>query len=198
MGEWLDEITKDFGRLKRVRWLASRFRAISVLTNCYKVRCFHLEKCFKLWGYYKFCKSKRFGSKNLNPKICGLPTFPTLPKISLVFQNDNLCVCSVELYIEENNASLEELLVVPGESFHKLCNQVITDKDGAVTYKEVALTLIPHVRNKQEMLECFENFNGNFNRLMGGMKNYIKQRFATFNEPPLLFLQVLLLLNVSF
>ena len=28
-GEQLDKIMKEFGRLKRVRWLASRFRAIS-------------------------------------------------------------------------------------------------------------------------------------------------------------------------
>ena len=38
--------------------------------------------------------------------------------------------------------------MVPGESFCKLCNQVITDEDGAITYKEVALTLIPHTRNQ--------------------------------------------------
>ena len=67
--------------------------------------------------------------------------------MSLVFQTDSLCVCFVPRYMKENIASLEELQVVPGESFHKLCNQLITDKYGVMTYKEVALMLIPCTRN---------------------------------------------------
>ena len=43
LGEQLDEITKEFGQLKRVRWLASRFRAMSMLANNYKLLCFHLQ-----------------------------------------------------------------------------------------------------------------------------------------------------------
>ena len=94
-------------------------------------------------------------------------------------------VCSIPCYREENIASLEELQVVPGESFHKLCTQVITDEYGAVTSKEVALTLIPQTRNQvRNATECFENFHDNFN-LMRDMINYIKQRFATFKAPPL-------------
>ena len=77
-----------------------------------------------------------------------LPTSDFRRKTSLVFQTDNLCVCSVPRYTEENIASLEELQVLPGESFRKLCNQVITNEDGAITYKEVALTLIPRTRNQ--------------------------------------------------
>ena len=77
-GEQLDEITKKFGGLKRVRWLASLFRAMSMLAKCHQT------------------------------------------KMSLVFQTDNLCVCSVPHYIEENIASLEELQVVPEENFRKL------------------------------------------------------------------------------
>ena len=105
--------------------------------------------------------------------------------MSLVFQTDNLCVCSVTRYTEENIASLEELQVVPGESLRKLCNQVITHEYGAVTYKEVALTLISHTRNQENVTECFEDFYNNFAHLMGDIINYIKQRFATFKESPL-------------
>ena len=71
-----------------------------------------------------------------------------------------------------------------GESFCKLCNQVIIDEDGAITYKEVALTLIPRTRNQaRNATECFEDFYENFNQLMGDIKNYIKQRSVTFKEP---------------
>ena len=42
-GKQLDETTKEFGGLKCIRWLASRFRAISMLANNYKVLCFHLQ-----------------------------------------------------------------------------------------------------------------------------------------------------------
>ena len=76
--------------------------------------------------------------------------------------------------------------MVSGESFRKLCNQVIIDEYGAVTYKEVALTLIPRTRNQaRNATGCFEDFHNSFNHLMGDMINYIKQRFATFKEPPL-------------
>ena len=44
LGKQLDEITKEFGGLRQVRWLASRSRAISLLANNYKVLCFHLQK----------------------------------------------------------------------------------------------------------------------------------------------------------
>ena len=110
----------------------------------------------------------------------------TLRKMPLVFQTDSLCVCSVPRYIEENIASFEELQVVPGESFRKLCNQVIIDEYGAVTYKEVALTLIPRTGNQaRNATGCLEDYHDSFNHLMGDMINYIKQRFATFKEPPL-------------
>ena len=52
-----------------------------------------------------------------------MDVLPTLRKVSSVFQTGNWCICSVPCYIEES-----ELQVMPGESFHKLCNQVITDE----------------------------------------------------------------------
>ena len=81
---------------------------------------------------------------------------PTLRKMSLVFHTDNLCVCYVPRYIEENIAFLKALQVVPGgESFRKLCNQVINNEDGAITYEEVALTLIPSTRNQARNATMF-------------------------------------------
>ena len=76
--------------------------------------------------------------------------------------------------------------MAPGESFCQLCIQVINDEDDAVTYTEVALALIPRIRNQaRNATECFEDFHDNFNYLMGDTINYLKQRFATFKEPPL-------------
>ena len=81
---------------------------------------------------------------------------------------------------------LEELQVVPGESFCKQCNQVITNEDGVITYTEVALALTPCTRNQaRNATECFEDIYDNFNHLMGDTKNCIKQQFATFKEPTL-------------
>ena len=110
---------------------------------------------------------------------------PTLRKMSLVFYTDNLCVCYVPRYIEENIASLKELQVVPGESFRKLCNQVINNEDGAITYEEVALTLIPSTRNQARNASVLRIFMTISTILWEIKKNYIKQRFATFKESPL-------------
>ena len=68
LGQQLDKITKEFGGLKWVRWLASRFRAIFMLANNYKVLCFHLQNISNYGDTAKCCKSRRFSSKNSNPK----------------------------------------------------------------------------------------------------------------------------------
>ena len=111
LGEQLDKIMKEFGGLKRVRWLAFRFRAISISANNYKVLCFHLHlsnygntaNAAKAEGLVRKMQTQKF--------VAYLHFFVdlllTLRKMSLVFQTDNLCVCSVPRYIEENIASLE-------------------------------------------------------------------------------------------
>ena len=73
--------------------------------------------------------------------------------MSLVFQTDNYCVWCMFRPAVCMFRSVCILLVMTGESFQKLCNQVITDKDGAVKYKEVSLTLIPQTRNQTRMLQ---------------------------------------------
>ena len=175
MGEQLDGITKEIGGLKRVRWLTSRFRAISMLASNYKVLCFHLQNVSNHGDTANAAKAEGLVQKIQTQKFVAYLHFfvdllPTLRKISLVLQTDNLCVCSVQRYIEDFIASLDESQVVPGESLRKLCNEVITNEDGAVPYKEVASTLIPRTRNQaRNATECFEDFYDN--HLMGDIKS---------------------------
>ena len=112
LGEQLDKITKEFEGLKRVRWLASRFRAISISANNYKVLCFHLQNVSNYGNTANAAKAEGLVRKIQTQKFVAYLHFfvdllLTLRKMSLVFQTDNLCVCSVPRYIEENIASLE-------------------------------------------------------------------------------------------
>ena len=105
MGEQIDEITKGFGGLKRVCWLASRFRAISMLANNYKVLCFHFQNVSNYGNAANAAKAEGLVRKIQTPKFVVYLYFfmnliPTLRKISLVFQTDNLCVCFIPRYIE--------------------------------------------------------------------------------------------------
>ena len=166
-----------------------------MLANNYKVLCFRLQNVSNYEDTANAAKAGLVRKIQTQKFLVYLHFFedllPTLRKMSLVFQTDNLCVCSVPRYLEQNIAFLEKLQVVPGESFRKLGNQVNTDEYGVVTYKEVALTFIPHTRNQaRNPTESFEDFYDNFNHLMGDMTNYIKQRFATFKEPPLCYFTV--------
>ena len=86
LGEQLHKIMKEFGGLKRVCWLASRFRAISMLANNYKVLCFHPQNVSNYGD-----TANAANSKNSNPKICGLPTF-LCGFASNFTKNVNLCV----------------------------------------------------------------------------------------------------------
>ena len=106
-----------------------------MLANNYKVLCFHLQNISNYGVTANVAKAKGLVRKIQTQKFVAhlhffVDLLPTLRKMSLVFQIDNLRVCSVPRYIEENIASLEESQVVPGESFRKLCNQVITNEDG--------------------------------------------------------------------
>ena len=185
LGEQLDKIMKESGGLKRLCWLASRFRAISMLANNYKVLCFH-PQMFQIMGILQMLQKQKVYFEKFKPKNLWLTYVSLWICFQLYKKCQTVCVCSVLHYIEENIAFLEELVVVPGESFCKLCNQVINNEDGAVTYKGVALTLIPSCTRNQarNATECFEDFYDNFNHLMGDMKNYIKQQFATLKDPP--------------
>ena len=107
----LDEITKGFGGLKRVRWLAFRFRATSMLA---KVLCFHLQNVSNYGDTANAAKAEGLVRKIQTQKFVAYlqlleDLLSTLRKMPLVFQTDNLCVCSAPRYIEENIASLEEL-----------------------------------------------------------------------------------------
>ena len=49
---------------------------------------------------------------------------PALGKLSLVFQMDNLFLCSIPVYLRECLSYIEELNMVPEENFQKLCTKV--------------------------------------------------------------------------
>ena len=67
--EPLDEITKEFGGLKQVRWLASRFRAISLLANYYKVPCFHLQNVSNCGDTANSAEAEGLVRKNQTQKL---------------------------------------------------------------------------------------------------------------------------------
>ena len=146
----------------------------------------------KLWGYCKCCKSKRFSSKNSNPKIFCSPTFlrgfaSDFTKNVTGISNWQLaCMFRPSLYRRKYRLSWR----VAGGARRKFPQIVQSSyyqwRWCVITYKEVALTLIPRTRNQaRNTTECFEDLYDNFNHLMGDIKNYIKQRFATFKEPSL-------------
>ena len=106
--------------------------------NNYKLLCFHLQNVSNYKDTANAAKAEGLVQKIQTQKfVAYLHFFVYLPltfrKMSLIFQTDNLFVYSIPCSIEENIASPEELQVLPGESFCKLCNQVITDEYGAVT-----------------------------------------------------------------
>ena len=99
---------KQLGRLKNIRWIASRSRALTLLETNYKVMVYDLESksygttetAKKAKGYVEFLKTPNFlfYLHFFQDIIEKLRPFP------LQFQRDDLLVCHVPRKLEETKA----------------------------------------------------------------------------------------------
>ena len=130
----LEEEFRQLGRLKQIRWLASRSRALQLLELNYKVLVFDLE-------------SKSYGDGDTAKKALGYVNFLKTPKflfyvhflqdlvdklrpLSLEFQKSELLACHVPRKLEETKAVIDAMCDTPGEALVRLINGMGTDENG--------------------------------------------------------------------
>ena len=128
IGDMFAEEFKKFGLLKKIRWIASRERALKLIETNYEIIVYDMEQksygtsetAKKALGYAQFMK---------NPKFLFYLYFlqdlvGTLKPISLKFQQEDFC-CQVPavkflLSILEACSRIESLSVTHGESLTRL------------------------------------------------------------------------------
>lgn len=98
----------------------------------------------------------------------------TLRKMSLMFQMNDLLVCSIPRYLEESLSTIEELHLVPGENFRKLFTKVTSENRG-IDFQEITLHLSPQTRNKQQSTsQNLGDFYDHFVDIVNDTVDYIK------------------------
>ena len=193
LAQLLNDEFKQLGRLKNIRWIASRDRALKLLETNYKVLIYDLEsKSYgtdetlkKALGYLKFLKQPRF--------LFYLHFFEDLVEamrtLSLIFQNDLLLACEVPRKIDECCAVIDALSVVPGDASNRLQEQIKSaDNDETLIYKEVQLDK-PDGRRAQKVDHSFDGYqnlyNPIFTKIIESVQDYLHTRFMDFNKEPL-------------
>ena len=178
---------KQLGRLKNIRWIASRERALKLLEINYKILVFDLE-------------SKSYGTDETSKKALGYlnflknPTFlfylhffedlvEVLRPLSVAFQNDRLLACQVPRKIDECCAIIDALAVNSGDASIRLKEQINVDTNGNIVFKEVELDKpggrrAPDAEHTPDAYE--ELYHPVFRRIIQGAQDYLKNRFRDF------------------
>ena len=184
---------KQLGRLKNIRWIASRSRALTLLETNYKVLVFDLESksygtsetAQKAKGYAEFLKTPNF--------LFYLHFFQDIVEklrpLSLQFQRNDLLVCHVPRKIEETKAVVDVLQDVPGDAYNRLLKGISNDvNEGYMVYKEVTLKMprgrrAPDVENTSVGFQM--HFADVFEKIILAVQDYLDTRFADFAKTPL-------------
>lgn len=192
VADFLETEFKQLGRLKNIRWLASRSRALTILEKDFKIIIFDLESktyssndvtAAKARGFLKFLK---------NPKFLFFVHFlqdlvAILRDLSFSFQRDSLIACEIPRLVEETCVKVDALSITPGESVERIMKNLTTEEDNLV-YEEVTLSkpdgrrADPLPSDKNSYLEFYKV---SFDKMVEKTQDYIKLRFGTFEKSPL-------------
>ena len=199
LSNFLEETFRQFGGLKNVRWLASRDRALDIIIINYKALVMHQENLAEskdknaaaAKGHVKELKSMWF----LAYSHFMIDYVKQLRTTSLMFQRDTLLVCIVKRVINARIQSFETMKIVPGTSVRKFFNEITTTNDGNLCYKEITLNRPPVRRNAENdvphSVEFYKQYyKEKFVSIITKTQDYLKTRFADFNEAPLSWMTV--------
>ena len=184
---------KQLGRLKNIRWIQSRARALTLLETDYQVLVYDLESksygtsetALKAKGYAEFLKTPNF--------LFYLHFFQDIVEklrpLSLQFQSDDLLVSHVPSKIEETKARIDVLHDSPGEAYTRLLDGLSSDvNDGYLVYKEVILKK-PSGRRSLDVENTPAGFKLHFakifEQIVEAVQDYLVIRFADFKKTPL-------------
>ena len=106
-----------------------------------------------------------------------LDLLQTPRKMFLIFQMDTLFVCPIPRYLEDLLSAIDELRVVPGENFQKLCTEVTSENSGII-FQEITLYVSPQTQNQAaNASQSLDDFYDHFADTLSHRIDYIKDLF---------------------
>ena len=191
----LDETFKQFGSLKYVRWVQSRYHALGIINHNYTALVKHQQEIAasndkndaKAKGHVLQLKSLRF----LYYLQFSMDFVETIRQTSLFFQKDDLLVCCVLRIINERISVLKALKVQNGKNMCQFLLNLTEDEDGNISFKNIVLNKEAgrrHVSLDAQLhsLDYYNEFYKlRFEGILREAQKYLKGRFSDFEENPL-------------
>lgn len=202
ISDLLEHTFKQFGGLKRVRWLASRHRALSIIETNYSALVIHQENIGEsddanaqtAKGHVKDIKSVWF----VFYLHFSMDFVTTLRSTSLLFQKDALLVCVVNRVIESRISVLESLKQHHGSNYKRLFENLKLEGDDIV-YKSTTLNK-PRGRRRADVdadepdrhsIEHYsEVYSRKFEVILSDTQMYLRNRFSNLQRALLSWMTV--------
>ena len=113
---------------------------------------------------------------------------------SLVFQKDDLLVCSVNCITESRTDVFEVMKTQPGKNYKSLLDN-IKEEDGDVMYKTTKLNKPPGGRrgvDDEHLIEHYKQiYDQKFIQILSSTQAHLRDRFSDdLNTPPLCWLTI--------
>ena len=195
IGDMFAEEFKKFGLLKKIRWIASRERALKLIETNYEIIVYDMEQksygtsetAKKALGYAQFMKNPKFlFYLHFLQDLVG-----TLKPISLKFQQEDFLCCQVPRVISEACSRIESLSVTHSESLMRLMStlKLHDERSYDLMYKGVILDK-PTGRRVDEISHTPESYEAYyvehyFEKIISESRHFLTNRYKAFNESPL-------------
>ena len=207
-----NEVIRHFGGMKKIRWVASRLRALEALAFNYKHLVNHLEHLAiqsstgsgsvnfsKAAGYLKTVKNIKF----LEYLYFSLDFGKVLKSLSLIFQSETTLVCSISFLIEKSVIVLKNLKTFPGENYRRFTKELTTNENGQM-FKGVNLTEPSYARKTRQtiieestgastennQLDQGDPYINLFSAIIDDAVNFIEKGFQSLEKPPLVWFKI--------
>ena len=112
---------------------------------------------------------------------------------SLVFQKDDLLVCSVNRITESRTDVFEVMKTQPGKNYKSFLDN-IKEEDGDAMYKKTKLNKPPGgcrgVDDEHSMEHYKEIYDQKFIQILSGTQTYLRHRFSDLSTPSLCWLTI--------
>lgn len=195
IADMFEEEVKKLGLLKKIRWVASRARALNLIESNYQVLVYDLEQksygdsetAKKALGYVKFIKQPKF----LFYLFYLQDLVAVLRPLSLKFQQDELLVCEIPRLVSKAIDQIESLSVTRGQNVERLMSslKLHPERSYDLMFKDVILDK-PEGRRVEPIEHTPEGYDKYFSkacldRIVELTSDYLTIRYNAFNETPL-------------
>ena len=174
----IDEDAVYYSALQKTKWLASRYRGITVLEKHYVTTVKHLQHKTGSTGE-DGARAKRILKKCLSERFVKhlyflLNVMKILSELNKSFQQDELCITDVVAKLETTVTMLEELKLQRGRHYRKVME----------SYSEETAVFICGKDHQLKLTHAGNMLDQQFETFLTEVLTYLKSRFGNRQEKP--------------